>query len=271
MRLRLDTDTFPTICWFVPKSDEDWVMTVKNLDNLHESVRSSVETYCERLISVLGSNLKSIAVYGSATGPDFIPGRSNVNLVVVLEHLDQSALEALLAMVKWGKKKNIVPPLLLTPGYIEASLDVFPIEFMDIRQSQALLVGEDHFSKLEVRPEHVRLECESQLKAAVLRTRQAFLEVGLAKKGAEAVLHASLTSLIPVFRAMLRLKGRDVPVRKVEVVDAVGKAFGVDPGPFKAILHDKVGDEKIGGKEAHHVLADYVGDIEQLARKIDEI
>ena len=121
-------------------------MTVKNLDGLHQSVRSGVEEYCGKLIAALGGNLTSVAAYGSATGPDFIPGRSNVNLVIVLDHLDQSTLEALLPVVKWGRKKNIVPPLLLTPQYIESSLDVFPIEFMDIRQSQVLLLGEDHLS-----------------------------------------------------------------------------------------------------------------------------
>ena len=244
-------------------------MTFKNLEQLHESVRSNARAYCERLSTVLGKNLRAISAYGSATGPDFIPGKSDVNLAVVVDRINEQVLTNLLDTVKWGKKKKIPPPLLVTPGYIETSLDVFPIEFVEIRESQVLLTGDDYFGGLEVKPLEMRLECESQLKAAVLRTRQAYLEIGMTRQGAESVLHASLTSLIPVLRALLRLKGEAVPRRKSDVVKTVGRAFGIDPGCFESILKDKAGDEKIGDREAHEVLAGYLADIEKLADAVD--
>ena len=244
-------------------------MTYKNLERLHESVRADVVAYCDRLAAVLGPNLKAISAYGSATGPDFIPGRSDVNLVVVVEKLGGAVLTSLLETVKWGRKRRIAAPLLLTPEYVETSLDVFPIEFVEIRESQALLAGEDFFGMLEAKPLEMRLECESQLKAAVLRTRQAYLEIGMNRKGAEEVLHASLTSLIPVMRAMLRLKGEAVPRMKADVLKAVGRVFGVDCGRLESVLKDKTGDEKIGDRQAHEVLALYVEDIEKLAAAID--
>jgi len=157
---------------------------IRNLERLHSSVRSDVEAYCQKLASAIGENIKAISVYGSATGPDFVPEKSNVNLVVVADRLDQPVLEALLEIVKWGGKKRIVPPLLLTAEYMESSLDVFPIEFLEIKDSQVLLYGDDYFSSVEVKPDDLRLECESQIKAAILRTRQAYLEIGLAKTAA---------------------------------------------------------------------------------------
>jgi hypothetical protein len=246
-------------------------MTLRNLNKLEASVSSTVEPYCRKLIAALGPALKAISVYGSATGPDYIRGKSNINLVVVLEKLDRGILAGILDIVRSGRKAEIVPPLLLTPEYITSSLDVFPIEFTEIKEGQLLLYGDDHFASLEVSPDHLRLECESQLKAAVLRTRQAYLEIGSTRKGAEAVLHASMTSLIPVLRAMLRLKGREVPRRKLDVVKSVGEAFAVDTAAFAAILHDKAGDEKIGGGEAHEVLASYISDLEVLATKVDQL
>jgi len=244
-------------------------MTYNNLERLHESIRPDVVAFCERLAAVLGANLKAIAVYGSATGPDFVPGKSDVNLVVVVGETGEQVLTSLLDAVRWGRKRRIAPPLLLTPAYIQSSLDVFPIEFVEIRESQALLAGEDFFGALEPKPLEMRLECESQLKAAALRTRQAHLEIGSTRHGAEEVLHASLTSLIPVMRAMLRLRGEAVPLRKSDVLRAVGRVFGVDSGRLEAILRDKAGDEKIDGREARKVLAAYVEDIERLAGAIE--
>jgi len=246
-------------------------MQLKNLEKIHERARAHLSEYVAGLDTELGSCLKAVSVYGSATGPDFVPARSNVNLVVVLEKLDEAVLTQLLDVVRWGTGKKIVPPLMLTPADIQASLDVFPIEFLEIKDSHVVITGEDFFSSLDVGPKDLRLECESQLKAAVLRTRQAYLEIGWRKKGAEKVLATSLTSLIPVFRGMLRLRGTVPPRNKAEVIASLASAFGVEAGTFLAILRDRAGDERIEGQEAHAVLARYIDEITDLAGRVDDI
>lgn len=246
-------------------------MQLKNIEKIHERARAHLDDYVAGLDTELGSGLKAVSVYGSATGPDFVAKRSDINLVVVVDRLDEDVLTRLLDVVKWGMGKRIVPPLMLTPGDIEASLDVFPIEFLEIRDSHVVIAGDDFFSSIEAGPDELRLECESQLKATVLRTRQAYLEIGLRRKGAEEVLTTSLTSLIPVFRGMLRLKGVDPPRDKAGVVKALGSAFGVEIGTFLAILRDKAGDERIEGEEAHAVLARYIDEISNLAGRVDEL
>jgi hypothetical protein len=246
-------------------------MQLKNLEKIHERARAHLQDYVAGLDTELGSSLKAVSVYGSATGPDFVPRRSNVNLAVVLDSLDEDVLTRLLDVVKWGAGKKIVPPLMLTPADIEASLDVFPLEYLEIRDSHVVIAGDDFFSSLEVETKDLRLECESQLKAAVLRTRQAYLEIGWRKKGAEEVLTTSLTSLIPVFRGMLRLKGEAPPRNKAEVIASLGKAFGVETGTFLSILRDKAGDERIEGEVAHAVLARYIDEITHLAGRVDDL
>jgi hypothetical protein len=246
-------------------------MDLKSLEKLHASVRSDVGAYAEKLVSVLGTAVKSVAVYGSATGTDYLPGKSNVNLVVVVESVTVDTLTRILGVVDAGKKRRIVPPLLVTPEYLKSSTDVFPMEYLEIKDGQVVIYGDDFFSGLETSPENLRLECESQLRAAVLRTRQAYLELGSKKRGAEQVLHASVTSLVPAFRAMLRLKG-DVPPRgKTDVIRAMGEAFGIETGTFTAILRDKSGDEKIDGKEAIRVLGAYIDEVEALACRLDRM
>ena len=246
-------------------------MQLKNLDRIHERARAHLDDYVAGLDTELGAGLKAVSVYGSATGPDFVPKKSDINLVVVVDRLDEEVLTRLLDVVKWGAGRSIVPPLMLTPSDIEASLDVFPIEYLEIKESHVVIAGDDYFSSIEVDPGNLRLECESQLKAAVLRTRQAYLEIGLRRKGAEQVLAASLTSLIPVFRGMLRLKGVRPPRPKAEVIASLGEAFGVETATFLAILRDKAGDERIEGEEAHAVLARYIDEITHLAGRVDEL
>ena len=246
-------------------------MILKNLEKIHEKAKTHLDDYVAGLDTELGTNLKAVSVYGSATGPDFIPGKSNVNLAVVLENLDEKVLTRVLDVVRWGTAKRIVPPLMLTPDYIRASLDVFPIEFLEIRDSHVVVAGDDYFSALKAEPGNMRLECESQLKAAVLRTRQAYLEIGWRNKGAEEVITTSLTSLIPVFRAMLRLKGVEPPRSKAEVITSLGKTFGVETGTFMAVLRDRAGDESIDGEAEHAVLARYMDEVTSMEGRVDEI
>ncbi|MFZ1946460.1 MAG: hypothetical protein WAW06_02855 [bacterium] len=242
---------------------------IKSLDALHPSVRSATEAYCGRILTLAGPRVKAISAYGSATGPDFLPGRSNVNLVLVLDSLRADALRPLLGVVKSGARKRIVPPLVVTPEYLEASLDVFPIEYLEIAQTQAVLVGDDFFGGLAISGEHLRLECESRLRVACLRTRQAYLEIGLARRGPEQVLHASATSIVPVLRAVLKLKGAEAPERKVGIVEAAGRLLGMDLGILVAVLRDKAGDEKILGRDSHRVLAEYLDALEALTGHLD--
>ena len=247
------------------------MITLKNLDGLHASVRSNVAAYADKLMSALGTNVKSVAVYGSAAGADYVPGRSNVNIVVVVDKLSADMLACLVSIVEIGKRQRIVPPLIVTPEYVRSSLDVFPIEYQEIRDSQVVIYGDDAIGPIDVSRDHLRLECESQLRAAILRTRQAYLEMGARKRGAEQVLHASLTSLVPVLRAMLRLAGTEPPRGKADVIKAVGETFGIPTATFTAILRDKAGDEKIGGSDALRVLGSYIDEVEVLASRLDRM
>ena len=243
--------------------------TLKNLAKLNASTRADVESYCGQVLAALGSKVRAISAYGSAVGPDFIPKRSNVNLVVVMDRLDTDSLRPLLGVVKAGLRKRIVAPLLVSPDYLAGARDVFPIEMIEIRDSHVVLYGDDFFEGLEVPRDQLRLQCEAQLRSAALRTRQAYLEMGLAKRGPERVLHASVTSLVPVFRAILRLKGLAAPRSKLEVVEALGSAIGVDTGVFAAVLRDKAGDERIEGSDSHRVLAQVVDAIEAVTARLD--
>jgi hypothetical protein len=247
------------------------MMNLENLEKLHASVRSDVEVYARNLGSALGAAVKSIAVYGSSTGADYLVGKSNVNIVVVVDGLTAETLARILKVVEAGKRRRIVPPLLVTPDYVKSSADVFPIEYLEIRDSQVVIYGEDFFSGVETTRDNLRLECESQLRAAVLRTRQAYLELGGKKRGAEQVLHASVSSLVPVFRAMLRLKGEEPPRGKLGVIQAMGEAFGIQTETFTAIVRDRSGDEKIGGKDAVHVLGAYIDEVEAIVRRLDQM
>lgn len=242
-----------------------------NLDKIPETVRNLVEPYTQRLIGLLGENVCSIVVFGSAVGKDFIPKKSNVNLLVVCERVALTDLKKCFKLVSQGRKKGIVAPLFLTRTHMETSSDVFPIEFLDMKDFHQVIYGEEIFDALKIGTENLRLECEEQLKGKLIRLRQAYLEVGAVPKTISAVLVESLTSLIPVFRGILRLTGKTVPPVKSEVISIVSEEFGADSRILSHVLDIKAGKVKLAKKETEDFFGKYMAEIEKLAIAIDQL
>ena len=242
---------------------------LKNLETLRLEVRGLVEPYVRGLLAATGDAITCVMVFGSATGPDFLPGHSNINVALLVRDINYDFLKKCLKHVSAASKKRIVAPLLLTRKYIDTSLDVFPIEFFDIFETGVVLYGENPLANVTFNDSSLRLESEQQLKGSLLRIRQAYLELGLVKRGLEKVLGESLNSLIPVFRAMLVLKGMRPPRGKKDIVSSMSDVFGVDPGVFTKILKLKLEMNHVPPEAEEQIFRDYMKNIEDLALAVD--
>lgn len=241
-----------------------------NKKKLYIGVQKKIIPYFKIMSDIHGDNLISVFIYGSAAGENYIPKVSDINSVFVFKDLRFSTFKISLKVVSKGIFNKIAAPLFLTKDYINSSLDVFPIEFLDMKENHVLIYGEDILSGLEVKDEHIRLFCEQQIKGKLLRIRQAYLEVGLKKKGLEALLRESLNSLIPIFRNLIRLKGKQPPVNKVEIIRRLCQVFGLDENVFLAVYNDTTNDEKIANQEVVVFLERYLSQIEKLASMVDK-
>lgn len=244
--------------------------SIINEEKLHVEVQKKFIPYLKTISGIHGDNLISVFVYGSATGENYIPKVSDINSAFVFKNLKFSTFKSSLNAVSSGIFKKIAAPLFLTKGYIDSSLDVFPIEFLDMKENHILLYGEDILSGLEIKGEHIRLFCEQQIKGKLIRIRQAYLEVGLKKKGLEALLKESLKSLIPIFRNLIRLKGKQPSVNKTEIIRQLCQMFELDESVFLPIYKDSTNDEKIANQEVVVFLEKYLSQIEKLAGRVDK-
>ncbi|MFH1317820.1 MAG: hypothetical protein ABIH71_02245, partial [Candidatus Omnitrophota bacterium] len=229
-----------------------------NEDKLRIEVTNKFIPYLKTMFDIHGDNLVSVFVYGSATGENYIPKVSDINSVFVFKKLEFAIFRSSLNVISKGIPKKIAAPLFLTKDYINSSLDVFPIEFLDMKENYILLYGEDVLSGLEIKGEHIRLFCEQQIKGKLIRIRQAYLEVGLKKKGLEALLKESLNALIPIFRNLVRLKGSQPAVKKTEIISQLCQMFELDENVFLPIYKDSTNDERIANQEVSVFLDKYL-------------
>ena len=202
------------------------MVEIKNalhLEGLPGALGEPLTLLAEQLGESVADNLQSITVVGSALTDDFRAGVSDINTVLILGECKTAALNAIAALAKTTRKKKISPPLLMTASYIERSRDVFGVELLDFQLTHRTVLGADPFEALRFEKHNVRLQCERELKATLIRLRQGYIAAAGNSKLVRDVLIAAAKGLAPLLRAMLWLKDADRP-RTMEATFRQGAA-----------------------------------------------
>src|SRR5437867_5535617 len=165
----------------------------------------------EGLHQAVARRLRSVVLYGSAARGDHHPAASDLNVIVVLESLDPSTLEALAPAVRRFVRKGHPIPQLFSPDLIAASADSFPIEFVDIRGGRTVLHGEDPFGAVVVERGPLRLQLEREVKEKLMRLREGYVIVHDRSSALKRLLTRSYPAFAALFRGALHLMNRPVP------------------------------------------------------------
>lgn len=227
------------------------------------------EQLVEQLKQSLGGRLRSVVLYGSATTGDFLPGVSNYNLLVIAQRFDLATLNDLAATVARWVRKGHQPPLLFTPGQFAASADSFPIELLDIQQSRQVLFGTDPVADLQVSPEHLRLQLEREFKGKLLALREGYLMTGGKPKYVAALLTSSLSGVLVVFRAALRLFRESVPASKLDALRLLADQIAFDPEPWLTVEALKRESRSLRRMDVGALFASCLEVLEQVSEAVD--
>jgi hypothetical protein len=241
------------------------------LDKLSEDVRGRVRPFFEEILGSHLSNVHSIHITGSSLTGDFNPKASDTNSVVVLKEMDLGFLETLAPMGKKYRKKKVAAPLIMTPGYIENSLDVFPVEFLNIKLIHQTVFGDDVFAGIELNTNNLRHQCERELKVKLIGLRQGYIsamgDVTMITEG----LGQSITGYIPLFRALLVLLGKEPPALNADVLKALDEATGFDCSIFHKLLEEKKLRQKPAIGELNAIFKEYYHATERLGKVVNDI
>jgi len=242
------------------------------LDKLPSEAAKILEPYAGELLSQDRENILSMAVYGSATGSNFVPGKSNVNLVVIVSKLMLEQLKIYRKLAP-KQKKQMVAPLFLTREHVLSSLDVFPMELLEIKDNHLTIYGEEIFDELKVELKHLRLQCEREIKSRLIRLRQAYPEVGSKAKSLNVLLIESLTSILPIMRSLIYLGKQDLTpeVSKDQLLNQLCAHFDMDDKVFRRILELKSLKKTPPLPELESLFDQYLHELQRLAQLVDQI
>ena len=234
------------------------------INNPNDIVESIVSDYR----GIFGEQLVSVIMYGSAVTHEYKPGISDINIAIVLkDNAITHIAKSIHLQKKWSKNK-VSTPFFMTEQYIHNSCDTYPIEYLDMRSNYRVLYGEDVLEQLEIKKEHIRLQCERELRGAAIHLRRSFVQCAGNNRMLSDLLNTSIRRLIPVFKALLVLKGHTIPKSKSDIIATVEDSYDLGVSSLSDIFNSD--NKKL--KQGYDELFDaYANDIDKLMRAVDTL
>ena len=246
-------------------------LTEEVLRDLPAEVRQTLRSYVAEVARLFGPALEGILLYGSAACGDYLPGRSNLNLMVILTAYDAVKLGQYAKFHRRWQKEGIVVPLFLTEREVRTGAECFPLEYLDIQHAHVLLKGRDPFPELSINLRNLRVQCEQEIRGNLLRLRQRFVEGAGKPETAAILMPLSLTALLPPLKGLLRLLGLRVPTRADAVFADLKAGLEVDPTAFQEVLSLKRGLITPGPLELPRLFERYLSALQSLVERLEHL
>ncbi len=220
---------------------------------------------------LFGDDLIGIILYGSGAGRDYRPGKSDINFMIVLSEEGIERLDKAFKVVETWQKRKVGIPLFITEHYVESSLDVFPIEYLNFQRNHVLVYGKDILKDLSFDPQFVRLQCEREIKGKLLLLREAFMESAGRGRALRGVIGQSIQAFVSIFDALLYLNEKEIPEERRDVLNLTCDAFDLDAGLFQKLLDIKEEKIKPDDAETKSLFQAYLKEVRKLSKIVDTL
>lgn len=237
---------------------------------LDARTEKAIKEVAETVRGLFGRDLVCVALYGSAAGDDFVPGRSDLNFAIVVERLTFTHLKALHAHLPGWHKRGVATPLLLDRRWLQRSRDVFPMEFHDLQAQHRMLYGEEVFATLAIDSRHLRYQAEREARGKLLRLRALYAEVGADRARLEALMLDSVKTFLIIMRNLTRLRGAGAHAPYVQVLDQFESHVGIAFPTMRHLLQIKLETQRWSdGIDA--TFSSYLDEVERLVDLVDRV
>lgn len=221
--------------------------------------------------TVFKDNLISLLLYGSYVRGGYIYKKSDINLLIVREKRNNEELINLNNVFKkYNKKLNLALPLVLTLCEIKTSTDVYPMEYIDIKDFHTVLFGEDVFKDIEIELKNLRLELENQVKSKLIHLRESLVNFYNRKNVLKLILLNTLSSIIVILKNILRLNNKETANDIKQLLIFTLELTGSKLYFIEKLVEYKKGQVKYSKKQLLSLYQGIIEEFEHLADYVDK-
>lgn len=190
--------------------------------------RDGVEALARAVEEAAGADLASVVVHGSATRGDWVDGKSDLDVIIVLAEERREVLERLAEPLALARAQHRIEAMILVEREIPRAADVFPLFYEDLCAARAVVRGRDPFAAITIAPEHRRLRVEQELRDLRIRLRRAVTDARGDRRYLGGLVERKVKQLRAPLRSLLSLLGVEAGLRLDVVLAKACKRFRVD-------------------------------------------
>lgn len=209
-----------------------------SLDALPENVRQRLDALRAELQKAAGDELVALIVFGSAARGGWRPGRSDVDVMVVVREDSREVLERIGHPLLLARYAARVEAIVLRADEVSHAADVFPLLYDELKEDGVALYGESPFASLHITDKHRRLRIEQELREARIRLRRMVTDSDGSKPALAIAVERKLRQVRSPLRALLKVMGTDPGVSLDAVLTAACAAFKIDQAALTRAQED---------------------------------
>ena len=244
-------------------------MTCLRTEKLSPSLQAKISPFFHEILPDSAPVIHSIYLVGSVLTEDYLEKVSDINSIIVLQKMDLAFLDILAPLGKKYGKQGIAVPFIMDPGYIQSSLEVFPIEFLNFKLVHHTIYGDDLLTGLEINQGELRRQCEREIKGKLVWLQKSYVSAMGDKKVLAANIVSHLRGYLPLFRGILHLLGQAPPPGLKKVLDLLVQLTGMEAEVFEEIYAIKKNLTKPSKEEISQLFERFYRATEKLAEVVD--
>lgn len=218
-----------------------------------------------------GDNLLAVVVYGSAVTAPTMAARSDFQWLVITRRLDAADLRRIRPVIRGLVTEGYALPTFFTEQEFTDSLDVFPIEFRQMKRAYQVLFGADPLAKAEASAANLRLQIEYELRGKLLRLRSLYLPASGSPERLLSLMTESVVSFVRIMRSILDLLGEPAPVDRLTATSRVGERLKIDPAPIVRLLELRREPRTLMEIETQDLFASYIACLAGVIEAVDKL
>jgi len=169
-----------------------------------------------------GSGLVSVVLFGSAA-ENRLRASSDVNLMILLERVEQAALDAFREPLRATHAAIRAEVMILTRNELQTAAQLFPVKYSDMRARHRVLAGTDPFERLEIPDADLRRQTREILMNTALRLRERYVRLSIRDEQLVPVIADSAGPLRAAAAALARLEGMNAASPREALANLAGE------------------------------------------------
>lgn len=240
------------------------------LSHITVEARKTIEPFFRDILSHNKEDVVSFYLIGSAVTRDFNPKYSDINTLILVKEIKMPFFDFISTLGRRYGKKRIRAPLIITPEYINRSLQEFPLEFLEMKLVHQLVYGDDILPTIKIEKIDVRLQCERELKGRLQNLCQGYIKAMGDRKVLTDLFVQSISGYFPIFHGILFLYDHKMLTAKSDVLCALEKYLDIDTTIFTRLLEIKSHNRYPPLETLKEIFKNLYHRVDDIARKIDE-